>query len=860
MAVKFVVNKLEYPSWTSTTCSDDFKDEVEAIERIEMIDDGKKRVAIHPYPYQAKFLAGARSLLERGGGVIFLCTATGSGKSLACSLPSIIDKKETIFMYPTNELLHEQHGKFKKYLIDGEPYSNHARNDKQFPFNLVTSQEINLYLDVLKNKGKDIDIGEKHYRRVSSAYNLFSRSQNSFTTVDILYYVLTFRYGSVVIKGTGKYYEKAVTKLQLTMNEASRKLHRSVLRKSVFVFDEYDSYGIKEKHTVEVIIAYIMDDRLNNMKHPRVVVLSSATPNFSLKKKLEKMGIPVMVIKETEKIDGWPLKRQVMPTVQVTVVPDKNSYKDMPYIKKAMSRKLLNELKSFHDSSDSNVIVFIADSLFSDCKPLAKMIRGIVSDNTMIEINGTTARDFDRRIKSRNKGRIIIGNRSFDLGVDFNDIDWLVMGAPGKTRLMQRFGRLRGTAIDIKKCTMIVPGPVYQLMEREVTNRLDQDAPLTRKEFDDLVNLSSKGYKWTNDFSWYGWKYGSLEFLKLMSYKVGGLLDEEKWYKKATRSYAMLSKEPVINRLKDVFVALYGDKVSIDEFLSKNSFRRLLLSPGIKYINQSMFESIFISFRNQSILPVVVKDNNARKEDRYFVYNGLQIFRKGNVVNVHEIKHDKKRKTMKIQWSKEQQEDFDSSSIKVKKDVLYSGKNAEILVEIDGYNDRQNPVSLKLPYEAFESTMSFHKKEFDSFAKNYQLEPRGSDNKMDWRGTPYSMVLKGIEIRSKNHVPNLALVNKLLSRKFVIFFFVIDMSANNKKDVAGKKISLEKSFSSIPRRLSLPLFDGTMPFEIDGGNETLWGCAACNHDALMLECAVQKRSYINQHGYNKKKNGEQDDS
>src|SRR5271157_2997134 len=52
--------------------------------------------------------------------VIFNTAMTGDGKSLAAYLPAFKDNKQIIAMYPTNELIQDQHGSLPKYQEDLE--------------------------------------------------------------------------------------------------------------------------------------------------------------------------------------------------------------------------------------------------------------------------------------------------------------------------------------------------------------------------------------------------------------------------------------------------------------------------------------------------------------------------------------------------------------------------------------------------------------------------------------------------------------------------------------------------------------------------------------------------------------------
>ena len=48
--------------------------------------------------------------------VIFNTAMTGDGKSLAAYLPALQEKKSLLAMYPTNELIQDQHAALLKYL------------------------------------------------------------------------------------------------------------------------------------------------------------------------------------------------------------------------------------------------------------------------------------------------------------------------------------------------------------------------------------------------------------------------------------------------------------------------------------------------------------------------------------------------------------------------------------------------------------------------------------------------------------------------------------------------------------------------------------------------------------------------
>jgi CRISPR-associated helicase Cas3 len=819
----FSIGNLTYPVLKSDRCADSEKDAVSSICRVSKLQENGQPRTMYPHPYQVETLLLAREMTSPGsaGGIIFLCSHTGSGKSLACSLPSLLDGKKTIYTYPTNELLHEQRDSFSKYCIDGIPYETLVLDGRMAPYEFITSQSINEKFKEMAGQFESIEA-----KRAWAAAELLRYTKNAFTTVDIVYYAISSRYGRVLHGGSKG-------NLASTPSQDSVDVHNAVFTNDIYVFDEYDSYDRKMKDTITSIITYIVHPDLTLVKRPRCIILSSATPDLELKSKFDKMGIRTEIVRENDVTRSGDA-RQIMPSVTVDVWEDPKAYKDMPYVKNVFSINdgaFVDEIVHFYHENPGKTIVIISDSLFNDCKAVASILKGRLGNDVVGEINGTTVRDFEFRKSLRNEKRVLVGNRSIDLGIDFKRIDWLIMTAPDISHLKQRLGRLRGGLIGDgnRRCTMIVPANVSSSMTIWLSKNFPgiENPMLSRDQLDDMLDTlrDDKAYRYTNQYWWYTREYAPLEFLKIITDVTGGFDDGWTW-----KSYSMEKKKEIESTVGKVFPALFGSGADLDTFLERKYNKMLLGVTRPKYMTATMFELIFMSFRNHSVLPVIVKDNFAHPRSRYFVYDGLMILRRGNVVGVHEIYE--KNGTRRIAWNDDLDRAF--KSFEMHDDIWYSGRNAKIIIEINGYNDKYNPIGIELQQKTILDRLRVYKDKFDDFSK---LPSYTIDDGVVMKGLPYAMTfLGGIKLHRKSWTEHLDKINRQLSRESFIAYVVMDTENKYKSE--------EDAFQSINYALSLPLFDQSMPLRVigDGDSET-WGAIGLNHAGLLLECAVKQRDW-----------------
>lgn len=575
------------------------------------------REPIIPYEYQLAVSNKIKEIVESGEhGVILLKNPTGSGKSLAGYSGALVHGYKSVFMYPTRELVREQYESFLDYEIDGK----RVDSIPSIMPNKINAEEIersvaNYYKSLperLRKKARNLKA-----LKVEEAY---TEPTAVFTTIDSFYYCMNMSYG-----GKKKRWKKAPYEY-LRIFAHNFWAMRGAESSDVFFFDEFDSYDVKQKCSIEWMICMLAHPAFQRGEKGKCVILASATPEESMVKRLREAGVAVHD-EFDEKTFSEPSETmvQIMPEVGVTF----SSQGGFLRVSRELDgEKLATWIKTRFGEIDRNDyagkkkwMAIICDSM-TDCHETAEKLRDLdIPGEDIGEIHGFSVVTDEDRQEERNK-LILIGNRSIDIGIDF-DVDCLVMTGPTTSSFTQRIGRLRGSETGRKReCYMIVPPVVYKALEAT----FEEGATVSRQELGELIWHGNNGYSIYPRFLKYlefQHSYAPLEFMNVLWNRYAGL--KEKYNPHAVRNE---TKQRIREEASVIFKALYnrGDIESVERQW------RGVLSAGKTGDEIDSIEGTFSRFRSSaSLLPCIVHDPNSRRR-KWKAYGVEQVLRYGDLV------------------------------------------------------------------------------------------------------------------------------------------------------------------------------------------------------------------------------------
>jgi CRISPR-associated endonuclease/helicase Cas3 len=389
-----------------------------------------------------------KAILDPDVDVVFNTAMTGDGKSLAAYLPAFQDRKHIIAMYPTNELIQDQHAALPNY---------EQRLKIQMPANaLMYGAEITR---LMSEHGTKV--------RLEEVRSLLSRHAILLTNPDLVHLMMSYQYGWDYLRKElpttiGAYFD-------------------------YFLFDEFHVFGVPQVIAVMNMLGYLHVGYRDKPNERKKFVFLSATPSKLMNGLLERGGLRYRRIeghyRSTNK-DGY---RCILQGCDLHL--DEAS-QEKPI--EAWIEERLEDIHQFfraHIDSKAAILVYsvaTARRIYERCKDYFEPLGITVGENT-----GLTNKD-DRK-DSYNK-HILVGTTTVDIGVDFH-INYLIFEAWNAGSFLQRFGRLgRHAGYGMYEAHALIPRFVLERLqkhfgvedevERETFNLAIREAFPTEQEFE----------------------------------------------------------------------------------------------------------------------------------------------------------------------------------------------------------------------------------------------------------------------------------------------------------------------------------------------------------------------------------------
>jgi CRISPR-associated endonuclease/helicase Cas3 len=327
--------------------------------------------------------------------IIFNKTATGGGKSLAATLPGLLDRKfRTIILYPTIELIDDQQEQMEKY------------SDRNLKIESLDGAKL----------AKRVELSETR-RKYHQLLVSLKTSSLILTNPDIFHYISHFRYYHPA---------KALDLLPLALAKYPK----------LYVCDEFHIFGVHQETAILNSLLFIRHSRSKDS--PLKVLFTSATPKPKFIEQLRTAGFRVDEITEeyaSEPRDGY---RQINQKVELNFI-ELDGEGTIAWLTRE-SEKIGEILRG--ESCGRGLIIL---NSVAKAGLAIRRLQQLLPDITILEVSGQI--DSPERQKTREKLKnatgpvLVVGTSAVDVGVDFK-IHLLIFEISDAATFIQRLGRL----------------------------------------------------------------------------------------------------------------------------------------------------------------------------------------------------------------------------------------------------------------------------------------------------------------------------------------------------------------------------------------------------------------------------------
>jgi CRISPR-associated endonuclease/helicase Cas3 len=395
--------------------------------------------------------------------VIFNTAMTGDGKSLSAYLP-MINGKNPIAMYPTNELINDQNKNLKKY-----------PNITEKMYTLLHSKEIS---DKIQNTS--FENRREFIESLFSRYNV----QAILTNPDLFHLMMTHQYG---VFGHDKKFNWQGQQLPYLIPN----------RFDYFIFDEFHIFEVPQIVSVINILNYI---EAKKEDYNKKYIFLSATPKDSFINLLERSDMKISIIEGSYSDKEQIGYREILQKISLEINflnQDKKTYdwlvENLDLIK--------NE---FSNGKSKGAIIVESIAL---AKKIFHYLKKELSNIRVIENTGLS-NDDEKKLFRESEFDLVVATSTVDIGVDFK-INFLIFEAFSQGSFLQRLGRLgRHKGFESYKAFSLIPKIIYERLEKY------KDTEVNRVDFNNTIKNVFSEY---NDFKPYINKWGILQSAQILA-------------------------------------------------------------------------------------------------------------------------------------------------------------------------------------------------------------------------------------------------------------------------------------------------------------------------------------------------------
>ena len=356
----------------------------------------------------------AAAVLQNQADIIFNTSVTGDGKSLAATLPVLLDPEfRMVGLYPTNELVEDQ-------VRGQESYHQKFGLDTRGRLDLLYGQEL----------GRRVETGKSN-RFKELSYSIQHRPV-LLTNPDLFHLMMHFRYFDAGV---------AQASLPLLMADFP----------DYWVFDEFHIFGPHQEAAVLNSLCFIREATQEQKRF----LFTSATPKETFVKQLTDAGFSVQIIQGHYSNEAKPGYRPILQPTELTFTT-------------LRQQTVLDWLDSQIAAIDDWLKAerwgrgLIVMNSVAQVGRAVRLLQNRLPHVTVREISGrikgNARQETQEKLKHLEAPVLVVGTSAVDVGVDFN-IHLLIFESSDSATVIQRLGRLgRHPGFNHYQAVCLLPG------------------------------------------------------------------------------------------------------------------------------------------------------------------------------------------------------------------------------------------------------------------------------------------------------------------------------------------------------------------------------------------------------------------
>lgn len=397
---------------------------------------------------------------------------TGGGKTMSWLAPIVESGENTLVIYPTNALIHDQENNLKQELDDRFPALGEDTKIHTITADSLRTKHAETYPTASSN-------GERLQRLLRETIWRNDDQAIVLTNPDIFVMMRRHLYGRRGDPGSRI---------------------RGLNEFETIVVDEFHRAERKEQNTLLFLLDEMYDLEEHRCALSRIVLLS-ATPTERLEHRFEDgMSAPytrVTGLRETEEqraydetcTTGWT---GVMPPVDLDV-------RAAPTFGTADELLGADWEDTYEFAAREGRTVFILDGVH-EVEQVYQHLDGELDTHDVVRIDGFHRGDLQAKLADFD---VLVSNSAVEVGIDF-DVDRLLFSAHNRASFLQRLGRLR-TETECQNARCYIPHDAAATLTERKEERT------ARSSRTELVNELSRAYHDPRDLESFDWRYSAAE-------------------------------------------------------------------------------------------------------------------------------------------------------------------------------------------------------------------------------------------------------------------------------------------------------------------------------------------------------------
>jgi len=390
--------------------------------------------------------------------VIFNTAMTGDGKSLAAYLPTFQDHKHVIALYPTNELIRDQHAALPRY---------EQRLGIRLPHNDT------MFGAKISQLMREHDTSE----RLEEVRKLIRHNPILLTNPDLVHLMMSLQYG------WGHRRKELPYELGVQFD--------------YILCDEFHVFDVPQVISVTNMLGYLATLYQHRPTEHKKFLFLSATPNKLFDALLERGGLRYKRIQGSYRSSEQDGYRRILQPCEMELHEINQEQRTEQWIENR-----LDEIRDFFLDHPGSKGAILVNSVATARRLVALLRDRLAPYGISIGENTGLTNPEERRLSFEKT--ILVGTSTVDIGVDFR-INYLIFEAYGAGSFIQRFGRLgRHEGFSTYRAYALIPRFVLE----RFTQQLGAEAEVERKTFNEVVYES---FPTEAEFKRYTQRWGTVQ-------------------------------------------------------------------------------------------------------------------------------------------------------------------------------------------------------------------------------------------------------------------------------------------------------------------------------------------------------------